>query len=818
MGRLVARGKYIWDGGDKFFARGVSYGPFAPNSRGERYPEPDRAAADFALMRELGANLVRTYVPPPPWMFDLAAKNELRMMVGIPWPFHMAFLDSREMMRDIRETIRNGVRDLRQFSDLIFAYSLGNEIRSDIVRWHGPRAISAFLRELFESGKQIDPEGLFTYSNYPSAEYLGLNFLDLVSFNVYLHHEADFRRYLTHLLAATHDRPLILSETGADTIRETEVHQADLLAWQSRAAFELGLSGFVVFAFTDEWHTGGAEITDWSFGLVTRERQPKPAFHALTQVFHATMPPALEDVPRASIVVAAYNAAPTLVPCLASLKCLNYTDYEVIVADDGSTDGTAQIATDAGARVLPLAHLGLGAARNAGIAAATGRIVAFIDADAVADRDWLYHLAETLTRTGAVAAGGQNFPPMHHSAITSAIAAAPGEPREVRLGAGQLEQLCGCSMAVDKSKFETTDLFDPAFTTAGDDVDFSWNTRDRGASLAYAPGAIVIHERRPTVREYLRQQAGYGRAEGLLFRKYPERNGTHDGMYGSSHSFAAWFRSGPRVYYGAFGRGLFQTAYAGTPLPLAAQVPLTFQWVAVSLALSALGVFNRLYEVAGFCGLAATLLCGFAGVARAPRDPAFGSARALWLAALWVLGPLVRSFERWRVKSLYSPIASGAPAWASPALSGSIALVPANDEAKLPAPEKIVETMRAALLRRQLTVACGDGYVPHDLQIILPPGLVRVPILILEQGWQTSIGWRCNFLGLRFAAISAVMLAVFVLGPIPYGLAVGSVPMLLLAIGSLYRARRVAPVIAAAAADVAAQFAFSLEPSAPGQH
>ena len=76
MDRLVARGKYLFDGERKFYARGVSYGPFAANSRGERYPEPERAAADFALMHELGANVVRTYVPPPPWMFELAAKHE----------------------------------------------------------------------------------------------------------------------------------------------------------------------------------------------------------------------------------------------------------------------------------------------------------------------------------------------------------------------------------------------------------------------------------------------------------------------------------------------------------------------------------------------------------------------------------------------------------------------------------------------------------------------------------------------------------------------------------------------------------------------
>jgi beta-galactosidase/beta-glucuronidase len=93
MDRLVARGKFLFEGERKFHARGVSYGPFSPNSRGERYPEPERAAQDFALMHELGANVVRTYVPPPPWMFALAAKHELRLMVGMPWPFHMAVLE-----------------------------------------------------------------------------------------------------------------------------------------------------------------------------------------------------------------------------------------------------------------------------------------------------------------------------------------------------------------------------------------------------------------------------------------------------------------------------------------------------------------------------------------------------------------------------------------------------------------------------------------------------------------------------------------------------------------------------------------------------
>src|SRR5262249_34515821 len=146
----------------------------------------------------------------------------------------------------------------------------------------------------------FDPEGLFTYSNYPSAEYLDLSFLDLVSFNVYLHCEPDFRRYLTHLMAITGERPLLLSETGIDTIREGEQHQAELLSWQSRAALELGFAGLVIFAFPDECFRGGGEIMDWAFGLPTREGAPKPSFSNVSRIFRGALPPPLTTAPSAS--------------------------------------------------------------------------------------------------------------------------------------------------------------------------------------------------------------------------------------------------------------------------------------------------------------------------------------------------------------------------------------------------------------------------------------------------------------------------------------------------------------------------------------
>src|SRR5260370_22714040 len=172
--------------------------------------------------------------------------------------------------------------------------------------------------------------------------------------------------------------------------------------------------------------------------------------------------------------------------CLASLCTLNYPEYETIGVDDGSTDSTAQIADQAGVQTIRLEHRGLAAARNAGVEAASSEIIAFIDADARADRDWLYHLVETITRRDAAAASAPNFAPTPPSASAAAMAAAPGLPREVRAGDADLAQLCGCNMALSKAALTKIGGFYSGFATAGDVVDLSWRLTTSRETLAYA--------------------------------------------------------------------------------------------------------------------------------------------------------------------------------------------------------------------------------------------------------------------------------------------------------------------------------------------
>ena len=110
---IVTKGKFFFTDGEKFFVKGVTYGPFAPASHGAPFPERLVMERDFTLMRELGANTLRTFTVPPRWLLDLAAEYGLRAIVGIPWAEHVAFLDSPRLEREIHHTIAEGVKACR---------------------------------------------------------------------------------------------------------------------------------------------------------------------------------------------------------------------------------------------------------------------------------------------------------------------------------------------------------------------------------------------------------------------------------------------------------------------------------------------------------------------------------------------------------------------------------------------------------------------------------------------------------------------------------------------------------------------------------
>src|SRR3989338_4114452 len=96
--------------------------------------------------------------------------------------------------------------------------------------------------------------------------------------------------------------------------------------------------------------------------------------------------------PMISVVVPAFNCRSTIERCMEALRNLSYTNYEVIIVDDGSTDGTQDILKKSSSgtiRCVRQENAGPAAARNAGAKAARGEILGFTDSDCVPGKDWL---------------------------------------------------------------------------------------------------------------------------------------------------------------------------------------------------------------------------------------------------------------------------------------------------------------------------------------------------------------------------------------------------------------------------------------------
>jgi len=565
---ILSGGKWLRTAEAKWQMRGIAYGPFKPNSRGEAFPEDVALIADLRHIRELGFNTVRLYELPTASVLQAATEHGLRLLVGIPWTDHVDFLRDHGLKKEISRRIAEAVGRFRD-EPCVFGFLVGNEIEKTLVRWMGPTRVRDFLEGLIETGRGISPQKLFSYATYPSTEYLIPRNADFLAVNLYLEQPEALASYLQRLQNLAGNKPLVITEFGLDVGVHGEAAQAETRRWFNQICVNSAVAGTVWFSYTDEWFRGGVEVTQWKFGLVDAARRDREA---------AFSPPSSElnlqatdeRKLRFSVIVCTYNGTATLRACLESLERLRYPDFEVLLIDDGSTQDIAAIAHDfPGVRYVRQAHAGLSVARNLGASLATGEILAYTDDDCIADEDWLTYLSLGFADQQWVAAGGPNIPPQPRNRIEAVVAAAPGAPAHVLLTDTEAEHLPGCNLAIRKTALNSIGGFHPQYRVAGDDVDVCWRLREMGGQLHFIPGAMVWHHRRYTVGAYLRQQRGYGRAEALLMKDHPERFGPlggarwFGGIYGDRA--ASLTLNEGSIFHGPLGEGLFQGIYQHGP-------------------------------------------------------------------------------------------------------------------------------------------------------------------------------------------------------------------------------------------------------------
>jgi glycosyltransferase involved in cell wall biosynthesis len=727
LGRVTVDGKQFAVNGTRFHFRGVTYGTFRPrDADGARFPERPVMQNDLLGMKDAGFTVVRTYTAPPDDLLELASNHGLRVLGGMfyrDWRYllGMSGRERRCCLREARAEVARAVRRLAG-REVMLGLCVGNEVPADVVRWFGTGAVSRVLADLVAVVRDIDPELLLTYANYPTAEYLSVDSLDFVTFNVFLERRNDLRRYLTRLQHLAGDRrPLVLGELGFDSggTPEGEIRQAEVLRWQLETALERGLAGGCVFSWTDEWFVGDADVTDWHFGLTRRDRTPRPALSVVARSNgrHVRDLPEVRW-PSLSVVICAYNAAPTLDECLEHTCALDYPDLEVLVVDDGSTDETAAIVSrHPRARLVTVSHAGLSAARNAGFSTASGELVAYLDSDAFPSPEWPYYLVLGFDGPNVAGVGGPNIPPASDGPGAQAVAQAPGGPVQVLTSDDRAEHIPGCNMAFFKSVLIEMGGFDPVYTSAGDDVDFCWRVLDSGWEIAFHPAALVWHHRRPGLRSFLRQQGGYGRSEALVEARHPDRF-TRAGTArwrGRIYNAALAPAGRQYIYRGTYGTAPYQSVYrgGGHSIDLAHQVGVPVAMIATAVGLA--GVLFTPLAIPAVCGLlflGSLLVIDFF---RCRPPTGQGWRFRMTVATMHLLQPLVRAWGRLRHRSPARRSLPSAPNLQGPvgAAGRGVLLVPD------PRPrDQIVSVIVSELRRQGMRVESASVWERYDARIV----------------------------------------------------------------------------------------------------
>jgi len=505
-------GKFFRSGGKRAVLRAVTYGPFPGGW-------PGSFAADFERIAAAGFNGLRLFEMPDSRLLDAANQHGLVVFGGLQWGQDTNFLGKPALLNAARVRLTQALREVTGHPALAGVF-VANEIPADLVRWMGPVRVRAEIEDLISLGRESAPGLLFAYANYPSTEYLEPENADFSAFNIYLETADAFRAYVKRLHHVAGDRPLVISEFGLDSRRNSMELQAEVLRWATEIAQQEECAGLIIYAWSDRWWNAGAEVLDWDFGLTDRDGNDKPALAAVSSVGEPK-----HSAYRFSVIVCTRNGRERIATCLNAIANLTGEPFETIVVDDGSHDGTADFVAKQfpWVKLLRLAPCGLSAARNAGAAVAAGEILAFTDDDCAPDEEWLLRLCRIFADDRFDAVGGPNLPPPPQSWREAVVCAAPGAPSHVMIDDEEAEHLPGCNLTVTKAAFNAIGGFDTQFQTAGDDVDFCWRLRAAGYALGFAAGAFVWHWRRPSIRGFLRQQIGYGRAERLLIAKHPQR-------------------------------------------------------------------------------------------------------------------------------------------------------------------------------------------------------------------------------------------------------------------------------------------------------
>lgn len=226
--------------------------------------------------------------------------------------------------------------------------------------------------------------------------------------------------------------------------------------------------------------------------------------------------------PLISVIVPARNAAETIGQCVDALLAQSYPAFEVIVVDNNSTDATAAAAQRPGIRVIAeRSRQSSYAARNAGVRAARGALIAFTDADCVADPAWLSRLAAGFTGPDIGGVAGRVLALAPSTVLEQFAERRQQVSNDASMRCRFLPYAITANVAYRQQALEALGGFDDSLISGGD-ADVSWRLQQRlGRRLVFAPDAVVRHKHRDTFNGFWRQHRLYGYGTAMLYARYP---------------------------------------------------------------------------------------------------------------------------------------------------------------------------------------------------------------------------------------------------------------------------------------------------------
>jgi hypothetical protein len=279
------------------------------------WPDEAVVSRDLAMIRGLGANTILVHDAPAS-LFALARRFDL-MVIHAYYVNWQSIGDAMIFGKRSAEIARS-VAEVADEPNLL-AILLGNEILEWILKERGDEFIDARLRSLYDAAKRVAPHVLIGHANWPPAKSLSLSYMDIACFNLYPAWPrevvvAGYGHYIeTVLKPIAAGRPLLITEFGQNSLETTEQRQVQVLreSWEEIRRLT---SGGVVFEFTDEWwknydnpigegdywqrqHAPDDERThdldpEEHYGVVTSDRNPKPAYEAVRAMYAVRSPAA----------------------------------------------------------------------------------------------------------------------------------------------------------------------------------------------------------------------------------------------------------------------------------------------------------------------------------------------------------------------------------------------------------------------------------------------------------------------------------------------------------------------------------------------